>query len=100
MTSADEELQAKLKALRDAYMVSLDVRLDEIDATLDRLLAVDGGNVEDLNILHALAHKLNIVDIITAGPQQFINQGDPRLLHIGRVSHIVDVSQIVLIGKP
>jgi hypothetical protein len=44
MTSADEELQAKLKALRDAYKVSLDVRLDEIDATLDRLLAADGGN--------------------------------------------------------
>ena len=58
MTSADEELQAKLKALRDAYKVSLDVRLDEIDATLDRPLAADGGNAEDLNILPALAHKL------------------------------------------
>ena len=48
MTGADEEFQAKLKALRKAFRNSLDGRLDEID----------GGNGGELDNLLALAHKL------------------------------------------
>ena len=58
MTGAEEELQAKLKALRDTYKSNLDARLDEIDAALDNLRAAGGGNAGELDTLLALAHKL------------------------------------------
>ncbi|MBL4690546.1 MAG: Hpt domain-containing protein [Rhodospirillales bacterium] len=59
MTGADEDFQAKLKALRKAFRDSLDGRLDEIDAAHDKLLTADGGNSGELDNLQALAHKLN-----------------------------------------
>lgn len=58
MTGAEEELQAKLKVLRDAYKANLDARLDEIDAALDSLRTADSGNAEELETLLRLAHKL------------------------------------------
>jgi HPt (histidine-containing phosphotransfer) domain-containing protein len=58
MTGADEEFQAKLKALHDAYKDKLDARLDEIDTAIDNLRNAGGGNTGELNALLALAHKL------------------------------------------
>ncbi|MBT3306191.1 MAG: Hpt domain-containing protein [Alphaproteobacteria bacterium] len=58
MTNADEELQAKIKALQNTYKANLATRLDEIDAALENLRAAGGINGEKLNTLLALAHKL------------------------------------------
>ncbi|NQV84695.1 MAG: Hpt domain-containing protein [Rhodospirillales bacterium] len=58
MTAADEELQAKIKALQDTYKANLGTRLDEIDAALDTLRDAGGANGEELHALLALVHKL------------------------------------------
>ncbi len=60
MTDADQELQDKIKALRDEYEAKLPGRLEELDACFKRL-PPDGGEVSRpaLENLMALAHKLS-----------------------------------------
>ena len=58
MTGADEELQAKLKALQDKFKAGLNARLNEIDSTIDNLRTGGDGSAEELDTLLGLAHKL------------------------------------------
>ncbi|MBC8338572.1 MAG: Hpt domain-containing protein [Rhodospirillales bacterium] len=58
MTSADEELLAKIKILQDAFKANLEDRLAEVDAALDSLRTAGEDNADALNHLMGLAHKL------------------------------------------